>query len=149
MLSAPDAASWIPDVAKAVAAVATAVTPVIVWATHRKVKRVDARVERVDDAVNHRHEKADPSTGEVPPKLYDLALDNHHVISHLKGGVLEIRGTVAQIQDHHDVLVQRVIEHVSWEEGTEQDPGKYGLILDRLDSLESKVVSPWVGRPDD
>jgi hypothetical protein len=35
--------------------------------------------KEINDAVNHRHQRAD-ETGKAPPKLYDLAIENHQKI---------------------------------------------------------------------
>jgi hypothetical protein len=53
----------------------------VVWNSFKQHK-IEKSTNEINDAVNNRHLKSD-SKGNVPPKLYDLVIDNHLKITEL------------------------------------------------------------------
>lgn len=81
-------------------------------------KKILALVTETNDAVNRRHERKNHD-GEVPPKLYDLAIENHAIAHELKqwkdgykGGPLDdgekvqefVGETRGRLQGHSDQI---------------------------------------------
>jgi hypothetical protein len=91
------------------------------------------QVNQVNDAVNHRH-KRKTSNGETPPKLYDLAIENHQKI----------------VENHQriDGLSEDLGELVEWKRSYDGGPMDNGVKViefhsethERLGNLEETVT---------
>lgn len=64
---------------------------------HMKQNKVQRNVEEINDAVNHRHKRGDDCN--VPPKLYDLAWENHQKIDGLVNWKVKTDDRLSNIED--------------------------------------------------
>ena len=69
-------------------------------------KRGNTVGEQVNDAVNHRHKRKD-SEGNVPLRLYDLAIENHIAVKKVTMDVSELGDKVDSLQIVTDQLKTR------------------------------------------
>lgn len=86
--------SFLSTLVKLVAVSLMTATPIL-WAFFTKVlpklMHILHQVDKVNAAVNDRHQKAD-ADGNVPPTMYDVALELKEDMGHVKG----------HLEDHHD-----------------------------------------------
>lgn len=125
-----------PEVLQAVTAIAAAVSAVMAYLGKRYARRGEQLGRVIEDAVNHRHRKLDPVTGEAQPRLFDIAVENRQALQELTewrtsyttdgDGLLDtgakVRRFVRDNEADHQALLQHledirdaIDEHVEWE----------------------------------
>lgn len=123
---------------QAVTAVAAFGSAALAYLSKKHAKRGEAIGRVIEDAVNHRHRRPDPLTGEVAPRLFDIAVENRQALKDLAawresytdegegGGLLDtgekVRRFVENNQSDHEQLMGQlseiraaIDEHVRWE----------------------------------